>query len=126
MKILLRRSLRIGTSMMSTKGKASEAAVELTAHNTPKHSSWMSVKRCMRIVRTCNTHRIIDVTTMNQHVLHATAHLSDVADIRVVLDGLEEELDTVEQLHAAHGRHSHVEEDAEEDWDGDLSQERAE
>lgn len=37
---------------MRTKGKASEAWVDMTAHRTAKHTSWMQVNMCIRSVRT--------------------------------------------------------------------------
>ena len=45
----------------------------------------------------------------------------DVGELRVVLNGHEEKVDPVEELHARHGGHSHVQEDAEEDGKGNLN-----
>lgn len=38
---------------MRTKGRASEAEVDLTAHSAARQMIWMTVKRCMRQVFTC-------------------------------------------------------------------------
>lgn len=48
------RNILTGTVMMSTKGKASEACVDMTAHSAARHTSWMQVNRCIRSVRTCS------------------------------------------------------------------------
>lgn len=52
--VKMRRSRNIltGTVRMRTKGKASDAWVDITAHRAPKHTSWMPVNRCIRSVRT--------------------------------------------------------------------------
>lgn len=46
-----------GTVRMRTKGKASDAWVDITAQRTPKHTTWMQVNRCIRSVRTWRDER---------------------------------------------------------------------
>lgn len=46
------RNIFTGTVRMRTKGKASEAWVDMTAHRTARHTSWMHVNMCIRSVRT--------------------------------------------------------------------------
>lgn len=43
---------------MRTKGRASEAEVDFTAHSTARQMIWMPVKRCMRQVFTCGEARV--------------------------------------------------------------------
>lgn len=49
------RNIFTGTVRMRTKGKASEAWVDMTAHRAAKHTSWMQVNMCIRSVRTCKS-----------------------------------------------------------------------
>lgn len=46
------RNIFTGTVRMRTKGNASEAWVDMTAHRSAKHTSWMQVNMCIRSVRT--------------------------------------------------------------------------
>lgn len=46
------RNILTGTVRMRTKGKASEATVDMTAHSDARHTSWISVYRCIRRVFT--------------------------------------------------------------------------
>ena len=50
------------------------------------------------------------------------AHSPHVGQLRVVLHGHEQQVDAVEELHAGHGRHPHVEEDSEEHCERHLLQ----
>lgn len=50
------RNHLMGTVRMRTKGKASEATVDMTVHSAARHTSWIPVNRCMRRVLTWNTH----------------------------------------------------------------------
>lgn len=43
---------------MRTKGRASEAGVDFTAHSTARQMIWMPVKRCIRQVFTCQKARV--------------------------------------------------------------------
>lgn len=54
MKIRGSRNLLMGTVRMRTKGKASEAWVDMTAQSPAKHTTWIPVKRCICRVRTWN------------------------------------------------------------------------
>lgn len=58
--VKMRRSRNIltGTVRMRTKGKASDAWVDITAQRTAKHTTWMHVNRCMRSVRTWTKNRV--------------------------------------------------------------------
>ena len=47
------RNILTGTVRMRTKGKASDASVDMTTHSAARHTSWMQVNRCIRSVRTC-------------------------------------------------------------------------
>lgn len=50
-----RRQRRRGTVSSSRKGKASEAAVDLTTHSRAMQPSWIQVNRCIRHVFTWGT-----------------------------------------------------------------------
>lgn len=51
------RNILTGTVRMRTKGKASDAWVDMTAHRTAKHTTWRHVNRCIRSVRTWTEQR---------------------------------------------------------------------
>lgn len=65
------RNILTGTVMMSTKGKASDACVDMTAHSAARHTSWMQVNRCIRSVRTCRPE-----TQQQQQHTHEEAFLN--------------------------------------------------
>lgn len=56
-KIRGKRNIFTGTVRMRTKGKASDAEVDMTAHNEIRHTNWIPVNRCMRKVFTWSTHK---------------------------------------------------------------------
>lgn len=46
-------TMRKGMVRMRTKGSAREKGLIFTTHRTARHMSWITVKRCIRIVFTC-------------------------------------------------------------------------
>lgn len=46
-------NMRRGMVRMRTKGSAREKVLIFTIHRTPKHTSWISVNRCIFNVVTC-------------------------------------------------------------------------
>ena len=45
--------MRRGMVRMRTKGRAREKGLIFTNHSTPRHASWIRVKRCICAVDTC-------------------------------------------------------------------------
>lgn len=81
------RNIFTGTVRIRTKGKAREAWVDMTAHSTAKHTSWMQVNMCIRSVRTWRRGGGV-VSRSNvkfQGGFHRLPYLAYVGVVRVIL-----------------------------------------